>query len=1046
MKKQRLPLESGKRAVAILFLLSIFTPFTSFSQVDLAWESTMGSNLSVSSYDVEDGPNSSTYVLGSFSGTTFADQDDTTSLSLTPPNNEEPNLFLKMLDKNGKAQWLIPIQCKTDRDNPTKTSKLAVDDEGSVYLFLLFDDSIGVGFGPSTKWIVSSKTTQTLCGLKFNNKGEYEWHYMVDDMDFHQFNFVRTDGKHNVYMAANYSGKALTFTPGKNEGVVEESRPGFFVLQLKPDGSFDNVISFAGDKLTGFDVDANGNKAFTGNFTGFFDFDPGPKLDSLHTIGRADLFFFKLDASNNVIWKRIFGGPSDDRGGDLIFDHDGSIVTTFDFSSALKTDDEGKTLTSERFVGASAIVLRFHPNGRIHWVKNFSAYDGLDDLELNKGVRGIYVAQEYMHSINIGTNERPFILYPYTQTHERGYLIGLLDRNDGSFSSYIDVKHRYTTTIRSYEIQDTGVVLCLSFVDSFVTQHHPPIRLSQRIGDPRTFVSSTIRINGSACVNAYPQIKSVSNVSCLSQGSIELSSFDKSPLRITVPELDTVYTNASKITIPQKGYYSLLCSDSTGCASKFGVFVNGPRVEQKNCDFNVYGSSLRPGRLGKATMSGGPFDCKKQDFTVMLLLNPAIEYVDCDITPDKISGDTLLWDFKEAVHYPKMPRIAVKPHRSLGDTFIYSKLIFGPTDSFYSGDKTGKDVIFDVINSRDPNDLQASPKGACDEGLVEKSQSIEYTIRFQNTGSASAIDIRLLDTLSPYFDHSSLEVLTVSHETDRVVINKDGVLEVFFKGINLPSINQDSVFSSGFIRFKLKPAKHIEMGSVIENQAYIYFDFNAPVATNKTHHTIHADVSNWQMTVDTTVCNSIRYNDRVFDNSGSYTVYKKQIGGCDSTIFLNLDVVKNKAQFAEVDGGFEALDPNASHKWFDCKNSWKLVSTSQNFKPNAVGQYALVQTKASCTDTSTCVMFGTESTGPGLTNSKNYTVYPNPGDGHYVLQFGEEVFTGQIELTDAKGGLIQVEMLDGISSHSITTPEANGVYFIRLIETDGVTVHRIIKK
>ncbi|MEZ4966532.1 MAG: T9SS type A sorting domain-containing protein, partial [Saprospiraceae bacterium] len=65
-----------------------------------------------------------------------------------------------------------------------------------------------------------------------------------------------------------------------------------------------------------------------------------------------------------------------------------------------------------------------------------------------------------------------------------------------------------------------------------------------------------------------------------------------------------------------------------------------------------------------------------------------------------------------------------------------------------------------------------------------------------------------------------------------------GTLIVHFKDILLPDSDVNEVASHGFIQFSIQQRKNVPLGTVIENTAAIYFDFNAPVITNTTLHTV----------------------------------------------------------------------------------------------------------------------------------------------------------------------------------------------------------------
>ena len=63
----------------------------------------------------------------------------------------------------------------------------------------------------------------------------------------------------------------------------------------------------------------------------------------------------------------------------------------------------------------------------------------------------------------------------------------------------------------------------------------------------------------------------------------------------------------------------------------------------------------------------------------------------------------------------------------------------------------------------------------------------------------------------------------------------------------MPDSNVNEQASHGYVKFSIEPKRGLSNGTVVENQAAIFFDFNTPVITNKTWHTLgekYLDVSN----------------------------------------------------------------------------------------------------------------------------------------------------------------------------------------------------------
>ncbi|MBK8709475.1 MAG: T9SS type A sorting domain-containing protein [Flavobacteriales bacterium] len=134
-----------------------------------------------------------------------------------------------------------------------------------------------------------------------------------------------------------------------------------------------------------------------------------------------------------------------------------------------------------------------------------------------------------------------------------------------------------------------------------------------------------------------------------------------------------------------------------------------------------------------------------------------------------------------------------------------------------------------VVGSYDPNDKLLSPAKLSPEVVAVGETPIEYTIRFQNTGTYLAERVVILDTLSEDLQWASIRFLDSSHPNHWYVT--DGVLHVIHSDINLPDSTSDEAGSHGFVRFSILPNTNLTNGSVIENIAHIVFDFNAPIIT-----------------------------------------------------------------------------------------------------------------------------------------------------------------------------------------------------------------------
>lgn len=141
------------------------------------------------------------------------------------------------------------------------------------------------------------------------------------------------------------------------------------------------------------------------------------------------------------------------------------------------------------------------------------------------------------------------------------------------------------------------------------------------------------------------------------------------------------------------------------------------------------------------------------------------------------------------------------------------------------------------VDSYDPNDKQGFPKGYGTANYIEQNQEIDYLIRFQNTGTAPAINVSIVDAIEAGLDLSTLRPGASSHEYEYEVFG-DRQIVFKFDNINLADSVSNEPESHGFVKFKIKPVKDLPLETAVYNTAAIYFDFNPPILTNETQHTL----------------------------------------------------------------------------------------------------------------------------------------------------------------------------------------------------------------
>jgi uncharacterized repeat protein (TIGR01451 family) len=141
----------------------------------------------------------------------------------------------------------------------------------------------------------------------------------------------------------------------------------------------------------------------------------------------------------------------------------------------------------------------------------------------------------------------------------------------------------------------------------------------------------------------------------------------------------------------------------------------------------------------------------------------------------------------------------------------------------------------------DPNEkyvaAQAfSARGYVQSDNIDNDDILEYIVHFQNVGTSYAQDVVIRDMIDARLDPTSLQPGAASAPYNWLVNGNE--LLVRFENIMLPDSNTNEPGSHGFVKFKIHQRPGNPLGTVIHNQAGIYFDFEAPVITGQTVNTI----------------------------------------------------------------------------------------------------------------------------------------------------------------------------------------------------------------
>jgi len=246
-------------------------------------------------------------ITGLFYGTVDFDPDSSTTFNLT--SNGEADVFISKIDAAGSMLWTKSFG-GVDYDYGFSTS---VDNMGNVYITGTFNAT--VDFDPSSSVCILSSNGYDIFITKFDSYGSFIWAKSIGGNSSDFGHSLTTDKYGNVFTTGSFEG-TVDFNPGI--GVYDITSFGnndIFISKLDSLGNFIWANSMGGgnsDYGVSITVDANQNIYTIGDFHAAGDFDPGPAVYNLNTVGYYNVFVSKLSQtfyiSENISNVSCFGG------------------------------------------------------------------------------------------------------------------------------------------------------------------------------------------------------------------------------------------------------------------------------------------------------------------------------------------------------------------------------------------------------------------------------------------------------------------------------------------------------------------------------------------------------------------------------------------------------------------------------------------------------------------------------------------------------------------------------------------------------------------
>ena len=320
----------------------------------------------------------------------------------------------------------------------------------------------------------------------------------------------------------------------------------------------------------------------------------------------------------------------------------------------------------------------------------------------------------------------------------------------------------------------------------------------------------------------------------------------------------------------------------------------------------------------------------------------------------------------------------------------------------------------------DPNDKSVIPIGVGTNHFIEQGTTVEYLVQFQNTGTDTAFKVVVKDTLSPHFNLSSYKTLASSHP-NTWQLNPNGVLTFTFNNIKLVDSFTNEKLSHGFFRYQIRLKDSVATSTKIDNKAAIYFDFNTPIITNKTTHTVGKEF---------------------LKNCSAKPIVSITTTGCPSKNIVFNAVVKN--------GGL-----NPTYSWFRNNETTPLsinASFTLNNAVNGTKIYCkMMVSNDLCTETPivtsdtlkiTCINTKTED----LSIVQKFDIFPNPNKGDFDIALSlTKLAQIHISFLNTLGQVVKSDRIEtnSLVEHYDFSHFPTGFYFVKVTVDELSIVKKI---
>ena len=766
-------------------------------------------------------------------------------------------------NKSGDLVWVKIIKV-VDAVNHQYTDNLYsidVNSQGEVYISGMYIDDSNNDFDPGAPVVNLSAAGYTdLFVEKLDSAGNFQWVKQLGGIDHDRCGSMKVDKQDNVVFTGEVSG-TVYFNPGAGQYTSTGFDNDMFVCKISGAGSLTNFIRIGQASDKGFQefnlsIDPFNNIAITGQYYSYsnsIDFDPGPGTSYLTpgiTLGDMNAFVLKLGTDLDFKWAKQINKiyqPSS-----IAHDPSGNIYFAGLFNNTIDTDPGPGIFTMSPLSSSYDIYLiKLNPAGNFIFAKQIGTGDFEPPFLAVDNDGNLFVTGRNSRTTDFDPGPGIANLTPPAST-AAGFILKLNSVGSylwcNQFTTSAGVASSKAIAVESdnylYSAGNFDVYLYFNSGYLNVNATQSPDVYIAKIADANNITGTVFYdLNGNGTKDAGEAVmqgillKAVSATKTFygisnGQGFYNMAT-DTGNYNITLPQLPLYYSSS----VPSAQAASF--GTSLGKIDSLNHFGLVPLQNKNDLKISISGTTIsRPGRttiyhltyknVGTTTVSG----------SVSLTHSTLLNYVSSSPAAVAYTNPILTWNFNNLSPSATgdIDIIFQVPSTALAGTLLQSIASVSPVSLDETPADNSETYNDTTRSSYDPNGKYVTPANQFYSEFISQGRSLDYTIRFQNTGNDTAFNIVISDTLDNLLDVNSFEFVSASHSCSSRLLGSK-VIEWKFSNIMLPDSNHNEPGSHGYVRFRIRPKNTILEGNQVKNTAYIGFDFNPYIVTNQTVNT-----------------------------------------------------------------------------------------------------------------------------------------------------------------------------------------------------------------